>query len=373
MTSLLLSALAMAALPASAEIVVIVSQKNPATRMFSEQASQFFLGKSNLFTPVDQPESSHIRAEFYQKIADKDPAQVKALWSKLVFTGKATPPKEYANSAELHACAGRHFRLDRGVPVLSLTLRAKFLLLSALIPTLVVGLLIWNSLRLMNNAVSANAERVAQEYAVALNLTLSPYATGGRLPQLRGHLAEMLADPADSYLRYLVILDERQQVILSVGQPPAQLPASLRNGGGTAFKGVRTELGDSLLHARAPLLLLNNHIGSINFGITTSDLKQARDEVMWQGGVISMAGLMLGMLLFYIVTQGIARRLNVLSRQSTRMVMGDYSNTLPEHGNDEITVFTRTLNTLSAALRERINQLEQSQQRLLESEERFKT
>lgn len=101
MTSLLLSALAMAALPASAEIVVIVSQKNPATRMFSEQASQFFLGKSNLFTPVDQPESSHIRAEFYQKIADKDPAQVKALWSKLVFTGKATPPKEYANSAEV--------------------------------------------------------------------------------------------------------------------------------------------------------------------------------------------------------------------------------------------------------------------------------
>ena len=101
MTSLLLSALAMAALPASAEIVVIVSQKNPATRMFSEQASQFFLGKSNLFTPVDQPESSHIRAEFYQKIADKDPAQVKARWSKLVFTGKATPPKEYANSAEV--------------------------------------------------------------------------------------------------------------------------------------------------------------------------------------------------------------------------------------------------------------------------------
>jgi len=101
MTSLLLSALAMAALPASAEIVVIVSQKNPATRMFSEQASQFFLGKSNLFTPVDQPESSHIRAEFYQKIADKDPAQVKALWSKLVFTGKATAPKEYANSAEV--------------------------------------------------------------------------------------------------------------------------------------------------------------------------------------------------------------------------------------------------------------------------------
>ena len=96
-----LVALAAAAVPASAETVVIVNKANPATRMFSEQAAQFFLGKSNMFTPVDQPESSPIRADFYHKVADKDPAQVKAIWSKLVFTGKATPPKEYASNAEV--------------------------------------------------------------------------------------------------------------------------------------------------------------------------------------------------------------------------------------------------------------------------------
>jgi len=101
MISLALTTLAAAALPASAETVVIVNKANPATRMFSEQAAQFFLGKSNMFTPVDQPESSPIRADFYHKVADKDPAQVKAIWSKLVFTGKATPPKEYANNADV--------------------------------------------------------------------------------------------------------------------------------------------------------------------------------------------------------------------------------------------------------------------------------
>ena len=101
--SLALSAVTMAcfAPSASAETVVIVSQKNPATRMFSEQASQFFLGKSTLFTPVDQAEGSPIRADFYRKVADKDAAQVKALWPKLVFTGKGTPPKEYNGNAEV--------------------------------------------------------------------------------------------------------------------------------------------------------------------------------------------------------------------------------------------------------------------------------
>jgi len=89
------------ALNAAAETVVIVNPKNPATRMFSEQAAQFFLGKSTMFTPVDQAEGSAIRNDFYKKVTDKDAAQVKALWSKLVFTGKAQAPKEYKSNADV--------------------------------------------------------------------------------------------------------------------------------------------------------------------------------------------------------------------------------------------------------------------------------
>jgi ABC-type phosphate transport system substrate-binding protein len=102
LTSLVAAAIAAAALPASAETVVIVSAKNPASRMFSEQAAQFFLGKSTMFTPIDQADGSAIRNDFYKKVADKDAGQVKAIWSKLVFTGKATAePKEFKSNAEV--------------------------------------------------------------------------------------------------------------------------------------------------------------------------------------------------------------------------------------------------------------------------------
>ncbi|WP_426162254.1 hypothetical protein ACN9MY_19905 [Pseudoduganella sp. R-31] len=98
---LLAAAMLCAALPAlAAEIVVIVNPKNPASRMFSEQAAQFFLGKSTLFTPVEHTEGP-LRNEFSQKVLGKDSAQVKAQWSKLVFTGKGTAPKEYGSSAEV--------------------------------------------------------------------------------------------------------------------------------------------------------------------------------------------------------------------------------------------------------------------------------
>lgn len=93
--------LAAVAAPAQAELVIIVNPQNPATRMFPSQAAQFFLGGSVLFTPVEQPENSPIRAEFDKKVLEKTPAQVEAIWSKIVFTAKGKPPKECKSSAEV--------------------------------------------------------------------------------------------------------------------------------------------------------------------------------------------------------------------------------------------------------------------------------
>ena len=94
---------AFAALPALAEVVVVVNPKAAESALTKDQVAQFFLGKSTSMTPIDQPDSAPVRAEFYKKVADKDAAQAKALWSKLVFTGKATMPKEVADSAGVKA------------------------------------------------------------------------------------------------------------------------------------------------------------------------------------------------------------------------------------------------------------------------------
>ncbi len=92
-----------AALPALAEVVVVVNPKAAESALTKDQVAQFFLGKSTSMTPIDQPDNAPVRAEFYKKVADKDAAQAKALWSKLVFTGKATMPKEVADSAGVKA------------------------------------------------------------------------------------------------------------------------------------------------------------------------------------------------------------------------------------------------------------------------------
>lgn len=88
------------AVTATAEVVVVVNPAN-ADAVTKDQIANVYLGKSTAFAPIDQSDGSAIRGEFYKKVADKDAAQAKALWSKLVFTGKATPPKEVGSSADV--------------------------------------------------------------------------------------------------------------------------------------------------------------------------------------------------------------------------------------------------------------------------------
>lgn len=92
---------------AQAQIAVVVGAKSSVTGINKEQTAALFLGKSSQLpgagTPVlvDQSETSELRKNFYSKVTDKTPAQVKAIWARLVFSGKSSPPKEAPSSADV--------------------------------------------------------------------------------------------------------------------------------------------------------------------------------------------------------------------------------------------------------------------------------
>ncbi len=256
---------------------------------------------------------------------------------------------------------------------MKLSLRAKFLIVGGLVQALVVCLLIWNSLRLLDDAITQNAYRVAREYAVTLNLSLAPYAQDGRLQQLQPFLSEMLASPKDSYVRYLAVLDSQQKPIFVVGFPPNLSSFFSAAERAQASNGLVSKSMGPLLHASTPFLLRGSEVGSLNFGISTEELSLARSHVLLQSASIAAAGFVLGLFLMYLLTRDIGRRLRSLSQHSARLAQGDYAAQLPQQGDDEIEIFAQVMNRMSQALLERINQLENSERRLAESEARFKT
>lgn len=94
--------------PVNAEVAVIVHLENSAD-VNDKQIKRLFLGKAKSFdgglsaTAVNLPEGNAIRQDFEKKILKKTANQLKAYWSRLIFTGKARPPKELASDADIKA------------------------------------------------------------------------------------------------------------------------------------------------------------------------------------------------------------------------------------------------------------------------------
>jgi len=90
-----------------ADVVAVVSSKNPVTSLSKSQVADIFLGKAVRFPggapalPIDQEEGSPAREEFYAAFTGKSPAQIKSHWTKIIFTGRGQPPRAVSNSAEV--------------------------------------------------------------------------------------------------------------------------------------------------------------------------------------------------------------------------------------------------------------------------------
>lgn len=105
----LLTALAFSSSMAQAGVVVVMSSKSDVSTLSKAQVAQIFLAKTDALPngrvakPVDQADGSAVRNEFYDKVADKNAAQMKAYWAQLTFTGKAQPPRKVSGDAAVKA------------------------------------------------------------------------------------------------------------------------------------------------------------------------------------------------------------------------------------------------------------------------------
>lgn len=91
---------------AGPEIVVVAGPASPIESLSAQQAAQLYLGRVQHLadgTPVtlaDLPAGA-LRDRFYEQLTGRNPAQIRAYWSRMVFTGRALPPTEVANVDEL--------------------------------------------------------------------------------------------------------------------------------------------------------------------------------------------------------------------------------------------------------------------------------
>jgi ABC-type phosphate transport system substrate-binding protein len=82
---------------AAGEIVVVMAPD--AAPLTKNQVSDLYIGRNKDLKPLDLPDNSPEKADFYKKATDRDLAQIKAVWSRIAFTGLGQPPKQMGDDA----------------------------------------------------------------------------------------------------------------------------------------------------------------------------------------------------------------------------------------------------------------------------------
>jgi ABC-type phosphate transport system substrate-binding protein len=89
------------------DVVVVVAARSPTTTLSRNEVADLFLGRVANFpdgrpaVPIDQREGSPVRNEFNSEYLGRTAAQIKAHWSKVIFTGRGSPPRAMADSEQV--------------------------------------------------------------------------------------------------------------------------------------------------------------------------------------------------------------------------------------------------------------------------------
>ncbi|MBX3631131.1 MAG: phosphate ABC transporter substrate-binding protein [Nitrosomonas sp.] len=90
-----------------ADIVVIVNPRSNITALTQHQIIDIYMGRNpglsggQKLQPYDQAADSSIRTDFYYGITGKPASAINAYWARLLFTGRASPPKLVADNREM--------------------------------------------------------------------------------------------------------------------------------------------------------------------------------------------------------------------------------------------------------------------------------
>lgn len=91
----------------SAETVVIANHNNETDSLTNRQLVDLYMGRDQNFPngeaalPLDHVANSSTRASFYKGLVNKSVAEVNAYWARLLFTGRASPPRVMQNTESI--------------------------------------------------------------------------------------------------------------------------------------------------------------------------------------------------------------------------------------------------------------------------------
>jgi hypothetical protein len=99
--------LAIIAQGAGADMVVVASPKSSIEHLSRQEVVYLYMGRLRQLpsgipaVPLDLAVDSPERADFYRQLVSKEPAEIRAYWARLIFSGGTHPPLMAENREDM--------------------------------------------------------------------------------------------------------------------------------------------------------------------------------------------------------------------------------------------------------------------------------
>jgi diguanylate cyclase (GGDEF)-like protein/PAS domain S-box-containing protein len=230
------------------------------------------------------------------------------------------------------------------------SLRIRLLFFSVLIEAIMLSILVGNSVRLIREHLVRQAEVRIHAIEVAYKTALAGPLAARDYPTLRDIL-EGWKSAED--IRYLAVTDNQGNVLAAVGwDTRKRLPEPTPVGAE----------GDTI-HVAFPVEYQGVAYGRAHYGLSSAFIQNARNTLFEQSLTIALLEITLAFLLLLATGYWLTRDFSALADASQRIAAGDLDVRVPLHGDDEVTAVSRSFNAMAVAVKERVSDLAESEQR----------
>lgn len=165
------------------------------------------------------------------------------------------------------------------------SLRFRLVALPLLMVVLLASSVTFNSNRVVRDAMLENIRSSVLQTSQILNIAVAPYASNGNLAVLGAFLAELLFENKNIGLTYIAVIREDGNALLQVGQVGDLLPEP------DLAEQFAKAVDSGEVHIRQPILLRNNEIGFLQYGLSSRVFLEAARRINTEGGVLIGLGL----------------------------------------------------------------------------------
>ncbi len=232
------------------------------------------------------------------------------------------------------------------------SLATKFLFLTVGGQLILFAALTSHNASLLEGSIEEPFKLRVESLKPLFNSALAPLLVARDYAALADRLRETRSDDD---IQYLVVRNADDLVVASAGwNAETPMPLASRNALDS------DEVYDTFM-------LIENEgkkYGTLNFGISTKKLLSYRDDMRDRDFAIVATGMLLLGLVQGLLAVHLTRRLREVSAAGEEVALGRFDLRLDDSGRDEVARLATSMNTMSRAIKEKIRNLEDSEERL---------